>query len=119
MKTKTTPPKKSVETVQAGESFKSAPSLSEITNSFILAQTKKNKDNGANSVIADFATLSRMVIANMSSFSVQDILAMSRPMDSDCTALRSVINLWVEELKKHNRIKLQMSCYEAEQYIFQ
>jgi hypothetical protein len=114
MKTKTTPPKKSVETVQAGESFKSAPSLSEITNSFIQKQTQKYKDNGAN-----FATLSRMVVANMSSFSVQDILSMSRPMDTDCTALRSVINLWVEELKKHNRIKLQMSCYEAEQHIFQ
>jgi hypothetical protein len=119
MKTKTTPPKKSVETIQAGESFKSAPSLSEITNSFIQKQTQKNKDNGANSVIADFATLSRMVIANMSSFAVQDILAMSRPLDTQCSALVPMILLWVEELKKHNRIKIQMSCYDAQQFFFQ
>jgi hypothetical protein len=27
--------------------------------------------------------------------------------------------LWVEELKKHNRIKIQMSCYDAQQFFFQ
>lgn len=116
MKTKTASPKKSI---QLGQSFRPAATLSEITNDFILVQTKKNKDNGANSVIADFATLSRMVVANMKSFSVQDFLALSRSLDSQCSALVPVIHLWIEELKKHNRIKLQMSCYDAEQYIFQ
>ena len=114
------PQRKPNKTSQApGQSFKPAQTLSEITDAFILAQTKKNKDNGANSVVSDFATLSRMVIANMKSFSIQDVLALSRSLDTQCSALVPVINLWVEELKKHNRIKLQISCYDAEQYIFQ
>lgn len=116
MKTKKASSKKSI---QLGQSFRPAATLFEITNDFILAQTKKNRDTGANSVIADFATLSRMVIANMKSFSIQDILALSRSLDTQVSALVPLINLWVEELKKHSRIKLQISCYDAEQYIFQ
>ena len=119
MKKSASPKSSPAKSVQLGQSFRPAATLSEITNSFILAQTKKNKDTGANSVIADFATLSRMVIANMKSFSIQDVLALSRSLDTQCSALVPVINLWIEELKKHNRIKLQMSCYDSEQWIFQ
>lgn len=107
-------------TVKApGESFKPALTLSEITDDFVKKQNQKSKDTGANSVIADFSTVARMVIANMKSFSIQDILALTRSLDTQVSALVPLIHLWIAELKSHNRIKLQMSCYDAEHYILQ
>lgn len=95
--------------------------LLEITNSFITAQTKKHKtrDGENNSALADFGIVARMICDNMKSFSEREVLALSRHLDTQASALIPLVHLWIEELKRHNRIKIQTSCYDWQEYIFQ
>jgi len=118
MKTKTTPPKKPVKTIEDYPTFTATKSVTDITNEFVKKESRKDK-SGDNSCIADFATLARMVIQNYSAgFSQNDFLSLSRSMDSPPVELARLFHAWIEELQKANLLKSQFSCYSWPVYKF-
>lgn len=114
MKPKTTPPKKSVETIQIGESFKQAPSIPIILANFIARKTKSKKHSGDNesSHLQDFATVARFLVEQKTSFSTNDAISISGNLGTPCAALIPLIHEFVAELVRYKRCKIVIGAYE-------
>ncbi len=115
MKPKNKPSTVTIDKEQAGASHFPSRTLLEITNAFVEKQAKKDKTDTA---IADFAGLARMFCQNYKSVSLNSFLSCSRSLNTPAERLGKLFFLWVDELKANKRVKVQMSCYDWQEWIF-
>ena len=117
MKTKTTTTK----TPQAPAnhpSFEPAKTVQEITDDFVRKQAKDWKFSGDNNYLSDFANVARLICSQYKTWSVNDLLAMTRSMDTPAQAIMSLHNDWIEALKAHGRLTVVNGVYDFPQFTF-
>ena len=99
-------------------SFEPAKTVQEITDDFVKKQAKDWKFNGDNSYLNDFANVARMICSQYRTWSVNDLLAMTRSLDTPAQAIMSLHNDWIEALKAHGRLTVVSGVYDFPQYTF-
>ena len=90
----------------------------EITDAFVKKQAKDWKSSGDNNYLHDFANVARMICVNYRTWSVNDLLAMTRSLDTPAQAIMALHNDWVAELKERGRLTSHASCYDFPQHTF-
>jgi hypothetical protein len=89
-------------------SFRPVKPLEQITAEFIAKQKQGQKKDGENSVIPDFSLAIRMICSNYQgqSFNFNDVLALTRHLDTSAEDLIPLWHEWVDVMKAERRIKV-------------
>ena len=101
-------------------SFKPNCSIEQITADFLDKERKAQKRNGENSYIEDFALAVNLLCHSYQdrSFSVNDVIASLRHLDTPIDIIIPLFFRWSEELKKHKRLKTLLSISSFPTYAF-